>query len=402
MRQKNQVYAKSCHIAYCGPISLDLLTLFVSGDPQLPSGYTYPLGAFLVKEYLDRGHRVSVVTSAFNFAQPTYWQQGNLDIYISPRRHPKYQILDFYRAERKWLREHLSQANPDVIHAQWNYEFAHAALRSGYPYLVTCRDDPWTIFRHVRHPYRLFRAIYGAWLLPKLANVSAISPYLAESLAKGYRLKHSPEIIPNGLSDALIASKPKTMPSGGPIKMISVTGWDDRKNPKLLIKAFAEARASNPRLTLDLIGDQMGPGQKAEAWSRSENATDGIHYLGRKPHGEVLERIRVAQLFVHSTLEESFCMTVLEAIAQGVPAIVLPNSGAVPWLLDNGHAGSVAEAQTASALSDAILLMSSDPARYAELSAVGIQRANEHFRMSVVAGQYLNCLSKLAGNEFER
>lgn len=389
------------HIAYCGPISLDILTELVTGSAQLPACYPYPLGAFLVKRYLDMGHRVSVVTSTFEFDAPRIWESGNLKIYASPRRNPRFQVLDAYRFERKWLVRHLREAKPDVVHAQWTYEFAHAGLQTGFPLLVTARDAPWTIFKHIRHPYRLFRAIYATWLLPKLPAVTAISPYMAEML-QGYRLKVEPKVVPNGLEDSFFVDQPRELSGRDNTKIISVTGWNKRKNPKTLLAAFALIRSQIPEARLEVIGLEMGEGEAAHRWAVSQSYSAGVHFLGHQNHSQVMNRLMAADVFLHSTLEESFCMTVLEAMAKSVPTVVLPDSGAVPWLIDQGRSGVIAADQSPSALADAVICLLDSPEEYSRISRNGLNRARDCFAMSNVAGLYLEHLRTYYENETQR
>ena len=94
-------------------------------------------------------------------------------------------------------------------------------------------------------------------------------------------------------------------------------------------------------------------------------------------------------IFVHSTLEESFCMTVLEAMAQGLPAVVLPDSGAVPWVVGDGAAGMIANSQTPESLSQAMLALAKDLELREQLGKAGYDRALSMFDLEAVADRYL-------------
>ena len=52
----------------------------------------------------------------------------------------------FFRRERKALTDFMKRYSPDIVNAQWSYEFALAALDSRIPTIVTVRDHSLTIF----------------------------------------------------------------------------------------------------------------------------------------------------------------------------------------------------------------------------------------------------------------
>ena len=148
-------------ILICSPVSLQLLSAYVKKGSSLPEGYRYPLAAYLIRIYLSLGHDVHVVTSTPQMEKTKVWSGDRLTLWVTPRRGKYLFCLDGYRLEIRAMVESIKKANPDVVHAQWTYEFAHAAIASGCPHLITARDSPWAIIRHMTSPYRIFRLIYA-------------------------------------------------------------------------------------------------------------------------------------------------------------------------------------------------------------------------------------------------
>jgi glycosyltransferase involved in cell wall biosynthesis len=376
-------------IALVGPISLELISELVEGGENLPDGYQYPLAAYLVRSLLAAGQQVAVVTSVVEVNQPQSWYGKNIEIHVTPRRRHYVFCFDFYWKERAVLVRAIANSRPDVVHAQWTYEFAHAAKASGFPYLVTARDSPRQILRHMKSPYRLFRYIYASWLIPKINWITAISPYMANELTAAFRLKREPLIVPNGLDYNLYVEEKALTRKDTIRKLVTVSGWDPRKNVKNLLRAFSVVRSLKPDLELTLIGHSLGEGGPAMSWAKEHGLKEGVVFRGALSHAEALAAIRNdADIFIHTTLEESFGMSILEAMAQGKAVVAHQDAGAVPWLLQEG-AGVLTDCLDPSAIASTILGLVNDPDQVYEVEGKALQRARDHFRMSVVAEKYI-------------
>jgi glycosyltransferase involved in cell wall biosynthesis len=109
------------------------------------------------------------------------------------------------------------------------------------------------------------------------------------------------------------------------------------KNHRFLINVFKELREDLPGLRLTLIGDGPLKGE-LEAYAKNMKLTDAIQFLGeRKDIGELLS---VFDLFVLPSLTEGISMTLIEAMAAGVP-IVASRVGGTPEIIENNRTGSV-------------------------------------------------------------
>jgi glycosyltransferase involved in cell wall biosynthesis len=386
-------------VAYCGPISLSILAPQFASEHELGDGYAYPFGAYYVQELLRRGHEVIVVTNVFSASKVLEYESGPLKVIVCPRRRPKHFIFDAYRKERSLIQTTLSDSGADVVHAQWCYEFAHAAKASGLPFIVTLRDAPWSVLKHFRSGYRLFRLIYSYFVLSGVRHLTTVSDYIAASFRSCYRKKDI-VVVPNALDATIVSLQHKVRSAETPLHLVSTSAWGRLKNCKALFRVFEQVRQVYPDAVLSVIGSGLEEGGAGELWAQENGLATGVQFLGRVPHAEILTMLEEsADLFVYTSLQESFCMAVLEAMAKGVPSVVFPDSGALPWLVGDG-AGIVAETQEVEDMADACIRLLEDSAQYEQVSQLALARVRKMFTMEAVTDAYLK-VYRAAINECE-
>jgi len=93
---------------------------------------------------------------------------------------------------------------------------------------------------------------------------------------------------------------------------------------------------------------------------------------------------------VHPATEESFALSIAEAMTCGVPVIAGRRSGAVGWTLGEGDAGLLVDITDARAIESAILQVLRDRELAGRLGAAGARRARTAFRSDVVTAAYLS------------
>jgi glycosyltransferase involved in cell wall biosynthesis len=404
------------HIVIVGPIATaDILHLLDGETSNLPVGYSgAPLLVTLIAELLRRGHQVTAVT--LSWGMPLDWRKSvrargnNLEMVYVPMRRRAWQpngwrlgrIVDLYAFERRGLQYAIEQAAPDVVHAHWSYEFAWAAQRTGLPTLITCHDSPFLVARMysqsspTRSLYRWLRAGMAWHVLRHASHVTAVSPYM-EAQAQPL-CKCSVSVVPNPLPLSLgdHPVDPFRQPDPHfPVLAMVANGWDKRKNPQPALKAFARLRMRKPGARLKMYGADFGPGERAEQWARQNGIAEGMEFIGRVPYGQLLDGLAAADVLVHSSLEESFGMSIAEAMALGVPVIGGAHSGAVPWVV--GEGGILTDVTSATAIEQAMLELLDSPERYRAATLAARARAHTHFMADKVADAYETFYRQLAG-----
>ena len=391
------------HIGIAGPIATEHVADFLTGDTSgMPEGYTgAPLTGVLIGELLKLGHKVS----AFTTDSSIYPNSGvvkasgpNFDYYICPARprawrlnkHRLGRALDGFAYETEQILIAINRAKPDIIHAHWTYEFAQAAIKTGIPHLITCHDAPAVVLRYTRSLYRAIRYLMARAVFNKGKHYTAVSPYMAKAVQHYTPVPIT--IVPNPLADFVLASgRVRHMPTTKRIGMIC-NGWDDLKNPKPSLQAFAKLHGNQPTSELHLFGSGFGLGEPAQQWCNKQNLTTGMVFHGAIPHKQLIEQLNGLDLLLHPSLEESFGVVIAEAMALGLPIVAGRHSGAVPWVVgidditDNCCSAMLTDVSNPSAILSAMEVAFDQ--HYPERSISGYVRARQMFSLGVIAEAY--------------
>jgi glycosyltransferase involved in cell wall biosynthesis len=335
----------SLHVLLAGPIAGEELRpwLQLPRGAALSAGYMgAPLMAILVGELLRLGHRVTALTH--DHLLP--WSEGprrfsgpGLQFIVCPVRRRVWRpngwlpgrIVDLFAHERRLLAAEMRAAAPDVVHAHWTYEFALAGLDQPAPLLVTCHDAPGVVLRYTRSPYRALRWLMARQVFRRAQHFTTVSDYMARELAPA--IGQLPPVVPNPVAPYVFElGRARQCPASRRVAMVC-NGWDRRKNPQPALRAFAQYRRGEPTAELHAFGAAFGPGEEAERWATAKGLTEGVHFHGRLPHRQVVERLASMDVLLHPSLEESFGVVIAEAMALGLPVVAGRRSGAVPWVM---------------------------------------------------------------------
>jgi len=94
-------------------------------------------------------------------------------------------------------------------------------------------------------------------------------------------------------------------------------------------------RQVTPRLPLKIVGD----GPLADSVIQAVRDIPGLEWLGRQPQQKVMELMKTASmLIIPSVWYECFPMTVVEALACGLP-VIASNIGSLASIIDHGRTG---------------------------------------------------------------
>lgn len=331
--------------------------------PYLVRGGMETMVARLARALAARGHRVGVTCTQFGGPLAGYLRDEGVRVAVVPALG----LLSNARAPR--LEQWLRTVGPDVVHVHsgtW-LKTVRAARRAGVRRVV-----------HTAHGL-LDREPWHGVLLKRLAarhtdHVVAVSAALQREIARQIsRPLAAVSLIPNGIDTTRFHPGPRTgrlrerlgLPADA-VLIGNVARLQEVKNHKLLLEAFAPLANRLPRLHLAVIGE--GPLRQALLnRAAALGIATRVHLIGAEADPAPL--YREFDLYVLPSRAEGTSMSLLEAMASGIP-VVATAVGGTPDLLAHGARGRLVQpgnpAQLEHALHD--VLTSAATPRVADLA----------------------------------
>ncbi len=166
------------------------------------------------------------------------------------------------------------------------------------------------------------------------------------------------------------------------------------KGADTLLRAVALIVNEEPNFKLQVAGD--GACMPALlALSRELNLTEHVQFLGEVR--DVPSLLARASMFVLPSLTEGISLTLLEAMARGLP-VVATDVGGTPEVVEDGSSGLLVDAQSPAELAQAILRVYRHPHRARLMGLAAHHRITAHFdvrrMVSEYEGLYLECINR--------
>ncbi|HYC14483.1 MAG TPA: glycosyltransferase family 4 protein, partial [Stellaceae bacterium] len=162
-------------------------------------------------------------------------------------------------------------------------------------------------------------------------HVFVPSSFVRTTLGEHPSLTASVEVMPYGAPPP----NPRALMARGRAPALRLLYVGNLTQQKGLSYLFDAMRSLGNAATLTLIGQKPTPHCAA-----LEDALGRYEWMGVLSHAEVLEVMARHDLLVLPTLFDGFGLVILEAMAQGLPVIATPNSGA-PDTIEEGKDGFI-------------------------------------------------------------
>jgi len=164
------------------------------------------------------------------------------------------------------------------------------------------------------------------------------------------------------------------------------------KDHAMLLRAFALVAATRNDVDLLLVGD--GPlREKLETQVRDAGLTERVRFLGVR--SDVPEILQAIDLFALTSVSEAASLTLLEAMASGLP-VVVTHVGGNPEIVRQGIDGLLVPRGGENALAAAFIKVLDDPELASRMGENGRRRVDEHYRLERTIDRYENLYLRLA------
>jgi glycosyltransferase involved in cell wall biosynthesis len=258
----------------------------------------------------------------------------------------------------------------DLLHVMGNsgfawYLFAAPALGvcavRGTPVVLNYRGGNAEAFlaKHGGHVRRLVRRARAALIVP--------SRFLEQVF-----VRHGipAQVVPN-IVDARAFTPGARAPRGR--HLIVTRNLEDIYDIPTALRAFARIRVRHPDARLTIAGS--GPRRAAlEALAHELRVQDAVRFSGRIDNEHIAELYRQADVLLNPATVDNTPVSLLEAMASGVP-IVSTNVGGVPFLVADGRQALLVPARNPEAMAEAALLLLDDDSLADRLRREGIAHA---------------------------
>jgi glycosyltransferase involved in cell wall biosynthesis len=273
----------------------------------------------------------------------------------------------------------------EVVHAHQYTPFFYSALAAR---LV--RPRPYVIFtEHGRHYPDIVsgkRRWFNRAVLSKMADrVTAVCDFSARALREKDGFDRTPiEVIENGIDVGEYANAPDRAALRTALGLdvnrryvACVARFHAVKDHRTLVTAFAKVAEGRPDVDLLLVGDGVLKAD-IQGLAVSLGLSNRVHFLGVR--GDVADILQAVDLFAMTSVSEAASITLLEAMAAGLPVVVTAVGGN-PEIVRDGKDGLLVPRSDAGAAAAAMGRILDDAGLARSLGASGARRVRDHFRL---------------------
>jgi rhamnosyl/mannosyltransferase len=323
--------------------------------------------AQIVEGLRDKGYEVSVYTSDISYSRNKVTIPNPLVHYLKSVEfaHTPIAFTLFFRLlalpRHSLIHLHVSQAFwPEMVYLIFK-------LR-GIPYIAHIHADV-----GASGPLGFLLETYKKWFLKRVLKSAAKTICLSEPQKEFIGSKYALPLeslvaIPNGVAEKYFTEK---KPRANTVPHLLFVGrLVAAKNLALLIEAVSLMQT---RVFLDIVGE--GELRKSIEDLIQQYELQNVKLHGKKTGKELIEFYKSADIFVLPSLKEGFSLSMLEALAAGLP-VVVSDSPEIRQIL--GECGVFIQDPTAINYAKALDELLSNKDRLRRLMTLSVQKARSY------------------------
>jgi N-acetyl-alpha-D-glucosaminyl L-malate synthase BshA len=340
----------------------------------------------------DRGHRTHVISSD----TPFRLRESNSNVRFHRVETPGYPLFrepQYLLALANRLVQVAHAHRLDVIHA--HYAIPHAAAAYLARQILAGAGGP--VPRTITTLHGTDVTILGAdpsyretvaFCIDQSDAVTAVSTSLRDDTRRQMPVRSDIVVIPNFLDCDFHRRAPDPalrarFGAPGDKLVIHISNLRPVKQVDAVVRIFARIRERLPaRLLIVGEGPELG---RAEQLTNELGVAGQVELIGEAQ--DVTGLLSVSDLFLLPSLQESFGLSALEAMACGVP-VVASNAGGLPEVVIDEVTGFLHPPAEVGQMAESAIRILSDPALHARMAAEGVRLATERFSASRIVPQY--------------
>ena len=347
------------------------------------------------------GHRVSVVTLSSQNAKPAESTDG-VKVYTA-RCYDPTDILGvqtaFSSAAGRLIRDICKKEEADVIHAHNLYYFTTIAASANkklvkLPLVTTLHIGTTSrLDGSMRLLTKIYERTVGKWILDRSDHIIAVS----DAVKRYARALNVDEwkisVIPNGIdlceNSPNLRNEKKTH-----VRVAFVGRLISNKGPQYLLQAAPSVLHDFPEVEFLIVGG--GPLHSTlQSYAETLGVSKSVRFLPAVPSTSAF--LRECDIYVRPSLTEGMPLTVLEAMASGVPTIATRIEG-TREIIAHGKTGFLVDPKNVEQLRFYISKLVRDPKLRIRIGSQAREAMEKHNDWAAVASQtskvYENVLTR--------
>jgi glycosyltransferase involved in cell wall biosynthesis len=346
-------------------------------------------------------HLVRNLAAACRFVFVCLDDMGTLGRQLSAEGFPVHVLdrrpgLDWNCARR--LRNLLRRERIDLLHVHQYTPFFYGMMAR-----LFYRPVPVLFTEHGRHQPdypRRKRIMVNRLLLRRRDRVVGVGEAVRQALIQNEGIPaHRVGVLYNGINLGRFA---KGAPDRNTLRreigvaaedlvLFQVARLDYLKDHATALRTVERVARHYPSVRLILVGE--GPERPAiQELIRQRGLEPFVRLLGLRT--DVARLLPAADLFLLTSISEGIPLTLIEAMAAGLP-IVSTNVGGVPEVVEHDRTGLLAPARDDALLADLILRLAGSPALRQQMGHLGRDRAARLFSESQMHDRYLRLYQEM-------
>jgi N-acetyl-alpha-D-glucosaminyl L-malate synthase BshA len=358
----------------------------------------------LARALAERGHRIHLISSE----PPFRWRDGIAGLSFVKVEVPPYPLFrepQYLLALTNTIARVAEKERLDIVHAHYAVPHATAAYLARQMLQESPGRTPGTVTTLHGTDITLvgsdpsYRRVV-AFSIEQSDGVTAVSRSLRADTISALGVERDIDVIPNFLDCSEYRRKPDPAlrarlcpPERYDAAVIHISNLRPVKRVDVALEVFRRIRRS-VRARFLVAGD--GPVRAdVERQAADAGLGDDVVFLGEQD--DPIELLSVSDLFLLPSIQESFGLAALEAMACGVP-VVASRVGGLPEIVEDGVTGFVCAPDDVDGMADRGVALLTDPDLHGRIAAAAAAMVRDTYCTGRVVPMYEAAYRRVLGS----